>query len=282
MFLLLLLCSACVSDRRLIQANLGTFRLKPKHARYVLFFFIRKNGTKTEQCFVYHCSVFLYHCPVFALLFLFFTTEQKRNSVFCTTVSCFRNTVPFFALHFRFFPQRNKNGTVYFVPMFRVFVPLFRFCTTVSFLHYCSVFCTTVPFFHNGTKTEQFVFVPLFRLFCTSVPFSHNRTKTEQCILYHCSVFLYHCSVFCTTVPFFPQRNKNGTVYFVPLFRVFVPLFRFCTTVPFFFTSVPFFLQQNKNNSVFCTTVPCLCTTVLFFHYCSIFPQIEGTSYSVS
>ena len=162
-------------------------------------------------------------------------------------------------------------SVVYFVPMFRVFVPLFRFCTTVSFLHYCSVFCTTVPFFHNGTKTEQFVFVPLFRLFCTSVPFSHNRTNMEQCILYHWSVFLYHCSVFCHTVSFFPQRNKNGTVYFVPLFRVFVPLFRFCTTVPFFCTTVPFFLQQNKNGIVyfvplFRVYVPLFCfsTTVLF------------------
>ena len=70
-------------------------------------------------------------------------------------------------------------------------------------------------------------------------------------------MFSYHCSVFCTTVPFFPQQNKNGTVcfcttvyftrnkgtktehcVFVSLFCVFVPLFRFCT-------SVLFFPQQN-------------------------------------
>ena len=126
----------------------------------------------------------------------------------------------------------------------------FRFCTTVPFLHYCSVFallfrfyatvpfftrtngtewlCITVPVFSRGTKTEQcgivslfrffhmelrnsFVFAPLFR-FCITVPF-----------LYHCSVFhkeqrnsvvLYHCSVF-------SQGTKTEQCGSVSLFRFF-------------------------------------------------------------
>ena len=105
----------------------------------------------------------------------------------------------------------------------------------------------------------------------------------EQCVLYHCSVFLYRCSVFCTSVPFFhkKQQNKNGSVFcscvFVARFRVFVPLFHFlCTTVQvFLFTTVPFNQTKQRNkkrNIVYCTTVPffallfLICTTVPFFH----------------
>ena len=209
------------------------------------------NRTKTEQCILYQCSVFSYHCSVFALLFRFFHNGTKTEQCILYHCSMFSYQCSVFAPLFRFcttvfflhccsvFPQWDKNGTVYFVPLFRVFVPLF-------------CFCTTVPFFHNGTKTEQCVFVPLFRCF-----------------------FLHFYSVF-------PQQNKNGTVFFVPLFRVFVPLFRFCTTVPFFALLFRFSTTEQKRNGVFCTTVPCLFTTVLFFHYCSIFPQIEGTSHSVS
>ena len=254
------------------------------------------NRIKTEQCVLYHCSVFAllfrfwYDCSVFpqynkngTVYFVplsrfyttarFFTTEQKRISVFCTTVP-FCSTVPFFATLFRF-PRWNKNGTVYLEPLFRVFVPLFRFSTTV-------------PFFLNRTKKEQCVFVPLFR-FCTSVPFSHNRTKMDQCILYHCSVFSYHCSGFCTTVPFFHNGTKTEQciLYHCSVFlyycSVFAPLFRFCTSVHFFALLFRFFHNGTKNLIVY--FVPLFRVYVPLFRFSTtvpFFPQIEGTSHSVS
>ena len=228
----------------------------------------------TTVSFLHYCSVFsqqnkngtVYFVPLFRVfvpLFRFCTTvpffarlfrtiEQKRNSVFCTTVPCFctyvpffnhcsvfphrnkngtvclRITVPFFCLHFcSVFPQQNKNGSVYFVPLFRVFVPLFRFCTTVPFLHNCSIYCNTAPFFHN-------------------------ETKTEQCILNHCSVFLYHCFVFQLLFRFSSTEQKRNSVFSYHC-SVFALLFRFPIT-------------EQKRNSVFCTTVPCFHTTVPVFH----------------
>ena len=86
----------------------------------------------------------------------------------------------------------------------------FRFCTTVPFLHYCSVF------------------IPLFRFFFHK----EQRNKTEQCGIV--SLFLFFHK---------EQRNKNRTIGIVSLFRfflmelrnsfVFAPLLRFCITVPF-------------------------------------------------
>ena len=173
------------------------------------------------------------------------------------------------------FSQQNKNGTLYFVPLFRVFVPLFRFCTTVTFFArlfgfstieqkrnsvFCTTvpcFCTTVPFSHYCSVFPQrnksgtvCLHTTVLGFFCTSVPFSHNRTKTE------CSVFCTTVPCFCTTVPFlhfcsvFPQQNKNGPVYFVPLFCVFVPLFRFLhfcsSTVKFMAEATQMSLRLGK------------------------------------
>ena len=144
--------------------------------------------------------------------------------MFCTTVPYFGTTVSF--LHYcSAFSQQNKNGTVYFVPLFRVFVPLFRFCTTVPF------FCTTVPY---------------------------NRTKTEQCILYHCFVILYLCSVFQPLFRFSKMEQKRNSVSSYQCSVFFALLFRFPTT-------------EQKRISVFCTTVPCFCITVPFLHHCSVF-----------
>ena len=75
--------------------------------------------------------------------------------------------------------------------------------------------------------------------------------KRNSVFLYHCSVFSYPSFVFCTTVPFFPQLNKNGTVCFR-------------TTVPFFGTTVLFFHNRTKTEQ--CVFVP-LCR---FLHHCSI------------
>ena len=276
-------CTSCFCHKEQQNKN-GTvffvtlFRIFVPLSRFFTTVPFFHNGTKTEQCILYHCSVFLYHCsvfvplfrfctsvPFFALLFRFSTMGQKRNSVFCTTVPCFCTTVLFlyhcsvFALLFRFlhycsvFPQRDKTEQ----------------CILYHrslFLFHCSVF----PLLFRFTTTDQCVFVPLFRffffallfrfpttdqkrnsVFCTTVPFFAllfcfflNGTKKEQCILFHCSVF--------------------------------APLFRFWHYCSVFSTT------EQKRNSVFCTTVLCLCTTVPFFHYCSIFPQIEGTSHSVS
>ena len=101
------------------KASLGTFRFKPKYARDVqLFFFHKKQQNKTKQC------VFLYDSSVFAKIVSEYDQEMSQS-------------------------QTADNPMALF--LFSLF------------------FCTTVPFFHNGTKTEQCVFVPLFR-FCTSVP----------------------------------------------------------------------------------------------------------------
>ena len=136
----------------------------------VLFFL---NRTKRK-------SVFSYHCSVFALLCRFPITEQKRTSVFCTTVPCFRTTVPFFALLFRFSTMEQKRNSV-----FCTTVPCF--CFTVPCLHHCSVFALLFRFFallfrffHKGTKNLIVYFVPLFRVYVPLFRFS-------------------------TTVPFFPQ-----------------------------------------------------------------------------
>ena len=119
------------------------------------------NRTKKEQCVfvsLFHVFVplfcFLHHCSVFS------TTEQKWNSVFLYHCFLFCTTVPFF-------PQKNKKktGTVCFC----ITVPCFR--TTVPF------FAPLFHFFTAEQKTEQCVFVPLFR-------------------------FLHFCSVF-------PQQNKK-------------------------------------------------------------------------
>ena len=98
----------------------------------------------------------------------------------------------------------------------------------------------------------------------------------------------WHCFVFCTTVPFFPQRNKNGTVCFcitVPCLSTIVPFFAllfrflpqrnknvtvcFCTTAVFALLFRFFFTTEQKNGTVcFCITVPCFRTTDPFFlHY---------------
>ena len=49
---------------------------------------------------------------------------------------------------------------------------------------------------------EQCVFVPLFRFF-TSVPFFHNRTKMERCVIVPLFRFLYLCSVFALLFHFY-------------------------------------------------------------------------------
>ena len=167
------------------KANLGTFRLKPKYDRYVQFF----SQETTEQnenrtvCFCITVPCFRTTVPFFALLFRFFTTEQKRNSVFLYHCSVF-------ALLFRFFPQLNKKrNSVFMYHGFFVFVPLFRFCTSV-------------PFFPQLNKKRNSVF------------------------LYHCSVFSYHCSVFCNTVRFLTTEQKRNSVFLYHR-SVFALLFRF-------------------------------------------------------
>ena len=155
---------------------------------------------------------FLYHCSVFSQG----TTVQKRNSVVL--------------YHCAVFFTRNKNGTVWYcftVPFFFAYgnTEQFRFCTTVPFLHYRSVF------FSQGTKTEQCGIVSLFRFFFIR----NNGTKTEKLVFYHCSVFflwnygtvsfLHHCSVFALLFCFFFHRN-NGTKTeqcgILSLFRFFI------------------------------------------------------------
>ena len=50
-------------------------------------------------------------------------------------------------------------------------------------------------------------------MFCCFVFFiRNNRPKREQCILYHCSVFLYRCSVFALLF-FFPHNGMTGTTW---------------------------------------------------------------------
>ena len=79
----------------------------------------------------------------------------------------------------------------------------------------------------------------------------------------------WHCSIFCTTVPFFSTtRKKRNSVFFVPLFRFLHHCSVFSTTskngtvcflyhCSVFCTTVPFFPQREKTEQcVFCTTVP--------------------------
>ena len=47
-----------------------------KKQRYSIFPFFH-NGTKTEQCVLYHCSVFSYHCSVFCTSVPFFSTRNN-------------------------------------------------------------------------------------------------------------------------------------------------------------------------------------------------------------
>ena len=82
-------------------------------------------------------------------------------------------------------------------------------------------------------------FVPLFRFLNHCSVFSITEQKKRN------SVFLYHCSVFCTSVPLFPQQNKNGTVCF-------------CSTVPFFAPLFRFPQRNKKRNSA-------------FLYHCSVF-----------
>ena len=158
-----------------------------------------------------------------------------------------------------FFHNGTKNGTVCFCTTEQkteqcVFVPLFRF------LHHCSVFSTTEQ------KTELCVFVPLFRFLHHCSVFPQQNKKRN-------SVFLYHCSVFCTTVPFFPQRNKKRNSVFLYHCSVFFTVEQkngtvcFCTTVPFFAPLFRFFHNGTKNGTVcFCTTVPFFAPLFRFFH----------------
>ena len=178
--------------------------------------------------------------------------------MFCTTVPYFGTTVSF--LHYCFvFSQQNKNGTVYFVPLFRDFVPLFRFCTTVPFF---------ARLFRTIEQKRNSVFWTTVPCFCTYVPFFNHCSVFPQrnkngtvCLRITVPFFLHFCSVF-------PQQNKNGSVYFVPLFHVFIPLFRFCTTVPFCAILFRFSTMEQKRNSVFWTTFS------VFLYHCYVFPLL--------
>ena len=98
-------------------------------------------------------------------------------------------------------------------------------------------------------------FVPLFRFLNHCSVFFHNGTKKRN------SVFLYHCSVFCTSVPLFPQRNKKRNSVFLYHCSVFALLFRFLNHCSVFST------PDKKWNSVF------LYHCSVFLHFCSVFPQ---------
>ena len=131
---------------------------------------------------------FLHHCFVFALLFRFlhycsvFPQWDKNGTV------CFRTTVPVI-LHFcPVFPQQNKYGTVYFVPLVRVFVPLFRF------LPYCFVFSTT-------EQKRNSVFCTTVPCFCTTIPFLHHCSVFLHYCSVFSTTEQKRNSVFCTTVP---------------------------------------------------------------------------------
>ena len=124
------------------------------------------------------------------------------------------------------------------------------------------MFCCFVCFFirNNRTKREQCILYhcSVF-LYCCSVfallfyfpPQRNDRNKMEQCVLYHCSVFLYRCSFFRFIVPFFHNGTKNGTVCF-------------CTTVPFFAQ----LFTRNKGTK---TEQYVLYHCSEFLHYCSVF-----------
>ena len=212
------------------KANLGTVRLKPKYARYVQFFFHKKQQNKTKQC------VFLYHCSVFAKLVSEYDQEIPQSQTADNPMTLFR----FLHLSSVFSTTEQKNGTVCFcitVPCFRTtvpfFVPLFRF------LHYCSVFSTMELKRNSAFSYHCSVFAPLFRFFL-------NRTKNGTVC------FCTTVSFFCTIVPFFPQQNKNGTVCF-------------CTTVSFFALLFCFFHNGTKTEQCVFVALFCYCTIVPFF-----------------
>ena len=133
--------------------------------------------------FLHYCSV-SYHCSVFALLFRsvfvtlfrFLHKEQKLNSMVLYNCSVF------------------SHGTT----------EQFRYCTTVPFLHFCSVFIPLSIFFSHKEQRNKNGTV----WYCITVPFFFSYETTEQ-------------FRFCTTVPFLHYSS------------VFIPLFRFCITVPF-------------------------------------------------
>ena len=189
---------------------------------------IRKYHNHKPQTTPWHCSVF--------------PQRNKKNGTVC-----FCTTVPFFAPLFRFFHNGTKNGTVCFCTTVPFFALLFRFSTTehkteqcvfvplFRFLHHCSDFCKNSEYDQEISQSQTADNPMALFLFCTTVPFFHNGTKKRN------SVFLYHCSVFCTTVPFFPQRNKNRNNVFLYHCSVF------CTSVPFF---------HNRTKTERCVFVP--------------------------
>ena len=210
---------------------------------------------KWNSVFLYHCSVFSYHCSVFCTNVprFFFTRNngtKTEQCVFCTT----------FPLFFFIRDNGTKRKQCVFVPLFH-FALLFRFCTTVPFLYYCSLF-------HNGTKNGTVCFCTTVPFFRTTVPFfallfrfftRNNGTKTEQCVF--CTIFCcffilrdngtkLNSVVVLTSVLFFSYGNNETKTEQC----VFVQLFRFCTTVPFF--------QTNRKDWFFCGSFMFFCLTV--------------------
>ena len=215
-------------------------------------FFHKEQWNQNGTVFLYNCSVFLYHRSVFLYhcsvlghccsVFSYETMEQKRNSVFLYHCSFFCTTVPFlynvpFLHRFCHSKTEQKWNSVYFVPLFLVFVPLFRFGALLfSF------------FFHTKQRNKDAtVFFPLFSVFLPLFRFLFFFLHKEQ----RNNVFLHYRSVFslrnkgtvwfCTTVPFFngTTEQKRNSVFLYHC-SVFALLFRFCITIPFC-TTLPFF-----------------------------------------
>ena len=154
------------------------------HYFFVVFFHKRQRNKTKTVCFcttVLFCTTvpFLYHCSVFVPLFRFVLLFRL-----CTTVPFFRTTVPFFALLFRFSQETRgqKRNNVFFALLFRYFFHKEQRNKTkqCGCFNLCSVFFFSYE--NKETKTEQCVFVPLFR-FRTSVPFFQtNRKDLIQCL----------------------------------------------------------------------------------------------------
>ena len=121
-------CGACKSSFRLLLKH-GTAFTKTRNGteQNATEWNENKTGKKrnaAEQ--TYGTEMIIMECNV-----LLWNVVLERDIVGITLLSIIilnersSTTVPF--LHyFSVFPQRNKNGTVYFVPLFRVFVPLFH------------------------------------------------------------------------------------------------------------------------------------------------------------